>query len=285
LFPLVSGFNTLKPDEQMTDSENPTAKPVPGDVSAKPASNLSELAIILGARPDMADREEYLFFLTASIVFLLGGLAFLGYIYLDPVRERLYQIVLDRERIRAVMNGAGSWAPFLFIMMQAVQVVLMLWPVPLEIAGGFLFGLPLGLLYSALGLALGSLVAFLLGRWLEHKLVRRLKPETMQRFRRLIKREGTLAAFIIFVIPGAPKDFLCYFLGATRLSLPFFLVVATLLRLPSTLLFTLQGAEVYKGHYGITLGLVALYLGLALILFRKREALYRWVGQWHLEQD
>jgi len=265
--------------------ERPTANPATGEVTKKHNHTLSELALYLGARPDMADRNEYLFFLTASMVFVLGVLAFLGYIYLDPVRERLYQIVLDRERIRAVMNGAGSWAPFLFIMMQAVQVVLMLWPVPLEIAGGFLFGLPLGLLYSALGLALGSLVAFLLGRWLEHKLVRRLKPETMQRFRRLIKREGTLAAFIIFVIPGAPKDFLCYFLGATRLSLPFFLVAATLLRLPSTLLFTLQGAEVYKGHYGITLGLVALYLGLAFILFRKREALYRWVGQWHLEQD
>jgi uncharacterized membrane protein YdjX (TVP38/TMEM64 family) len=233
----------------------------------------------------MADRNEYLFFLTASIVFLLGMVALLGYIYLDPVRERLYQIILDRERIRAVMNGAGSWAPFLFILVQAVQVVLMIWPVPLEIAGGFLFGLSWGLLYSAVGLALGSMVAFLLGRWLERKLVTRLRPETMQRFRRLIKREGTLAAFLIFLVPGIPKDFVCYFLGATRLSLPFFLVVSILLRLPSTLLFTLQGSEVYRGHYAVTLGLVILYLGLALILLRRREALYRWVSQWHLDEE
>jgi uncharacterized membrane protein YdjX (TVP38/TMEM64 family) len=265
--------------------ERPTANPATADAPAKHNHALSELALYLGARPDMPDRNEYLFFLTASIVFVLGVLAFLGYIYLDPVRERLYQIILDRERIRAVMNGAGSWAPFLFILAEAFQVVMMLWPVPLEIAGGFLFGLPLGLFYSMLGLALGSLVAFLLGRWLERKFISRLKPETTRRFRRLIKREGTLAAFLVFVIPGAPKDFICYFLGATRLSLPFFLVATTLLRLPGNLIFTLQGAEVYKGHYGVTLGLVALYLGLAFILFRKREALYRWVGQWHLEQD
>jgi uncharacterized membrane protein YdjX (TVP38/TMEM64 family) len=254
-------------------------------VSTKPEHGLSDLAIYLGARPDMADRDEYLFFLTAFIVFLLGILAFLGYIYLDPIRKRLYQIALDRERIRAVMNGAGSWAPFLFIMVQAVQVVLMVWPVPMEISGGFLFGLPLGLLYSATGLAFGSMMAFLLGRWLERKFLTRMHPEKMKRIRRLIKREGTLAAFLIFLIPGFPKDFVCYFLGATRLSLPFFLVVSILLRLPSTLLFTLQGAEVYQGHYGITLGLVALYLGLAFWLFRKREALYHWVGQWHLEED
>ncbi len=52
----------------------------------------------LAARPDMADRGEYLILLSASSVFLLGMLAFLGYIYLDPVRERLYQAVLNKER-------------------------------------------------------------------------------------------------------------------------------------------------------------------------------------------
>jgi uncharacterized membrane protein YdjX (TVP38/TMEM64 family) len=251
----------------------------------KPEHGMSDLAIYFGAKPDMADRDEYVFFLAASIVFLLGILAFLGYIYLDPLRERLYQVILDRERIRAIMNGAGSWAPFLFIMVQAVQVVLMIWPVPMEIAGGFLFGLPLGLLYSVMGLALGSMVAFLLGRWLESKFITRIQPENMKRIRRLIKREGTLAALLIFLIPGFPKDFVCYFLGATRLSLAFFLVISVLLRLPSTVLFTLQGAQVYQGHYAITLGLVALYLGLAFLLFRKREALYHWVSRWHLEED
>lgn len=267
------------------DPGRQTDNPAATTVSTKSEPGLSDLAIYLGARPDMADRDEYLFFLTASIVFLLGMLAFLGYIYLDPVRQRLYQAVLDRERIRAVMNAAGSWAPYLFIMVQAVQVVLMIWPVPMEIAGGFLFGLPWGVLYSATGLALGSMVAFLLGRWLERKFITRIHPDNTKRLRRLIKREGTLAAFLIFLIPGFPKDFVCYFLGATRLSLPFFVMVSILLRLPSTLLFTLQGAQVYQGHYGITLGLVALYVGLAFLLFRKREALYRWVSRWHLEED
>lgn len=262
-----------------------TDNPATTTIITKPEPGLSDLAIYLGARPDMADRDEYLFFLTVSSVFLLGILAFLGYIYLDPLRERLYQVILDRERIRAVMNRAGSWAPCLFILVQVVQVVLIVWPVPMEIAGGFLFGLPMGLLYSATGLALGSMSAFLLGRWLKGKFATRMHPENMKRIRRLIEREGTLAAFLIFLIPGCPKDFVCYFLGATRLSLPFFLVASVLLRLPGTLLFTLQGAQVYQGHYGITLGLVALYGGLAFLLFRKREGLYRWVSRWRLEED
>jgi len=269
----------MEPPRSADSPEAIAASPPPGHY-------LTHLATHLGARPDMPDRAEYLFFLTASIVFLLGMLALLGYIYLDPVRERLFQVVLDRERIGAVMQAAGSWGPVLFIMVMALQVLTIFWPVPLEIAGGFLFGLPLGLVYSTLGLALGSMLAFGLGRWLEKRLVTRLvHPHTMKSIRKLMKREGTLTAFLVFLIPGVPKDFACYFLGLTRMSLAFFLVGATLARLPGTLLLTLEGAQVYKGHYAITLGLAALYIGLALLLYRHREALYEWVGRWHPEED
>lgn len=252
----------------------------------RPEPKVSELSELLGARPDMADRAEYLFFLAASMVFLLGILAFLGYIYLDPLQERLYHLVLNKERIRAVMNGAGSLGPLLFIMFQAFQVVIMIWPVPLEIAGGFMFGLPLGLLYSTLGLALGSVLAFMLAHWLEKRLVSRVvSPERLKRFRKLMKREGTLTAFFIFLVPGVPKDFVCYLLGLTRMNLVFFLVAVTLARLPNTILLSLQGAEVFKGHYGVTLGLMGLNAGLAYLFYRRREAIYQWLSQWHLEED
>ena len=47
------------------------------------------MAADLVARPDRPDRAEYLFFITGPCIFLLGMLAFLGYIYLVPRRERL----------------------------------------------------------------------------------------------------------------------------------------------------------------------------------------------------
>ena len=212
--------------------------------------------------------------------------AFLGYIYLNPIRVEFHQLVLERERIRTVIQAAGSWGPLLYIMAQALQVVTIFWPVPLEIAGGFLFGLPLGLLYSILGLALGSMLAFLLGRWLEKKFVARLvHPHTMKHLRNLMKREGSLTAFLLFLIPGIPKDFVCYFLGLTRMSLAFFMVGATVARLPGTVLLSMEGAQVYKGHYAVTLGLAALYIGLAFLLYRHREALYEWVDRWHPAED
>ncbi|MCK9377481.1 MAG: VTT domain-containing protein [Syntrophobacterales bacterium] len=265
---------------------NPINSPETGAAAPEAESFLSEMGAWLGARPGMADRAEYLFFLSASLIFLLGILALVGYIYLDPVRERLYEAVLNRDRLRAVIDRTGSWGPLLFILVQAVQVILPFWSVPMEIAGGFLFGLPLGLLYSMAGRTLGALLAFMLARWLEKRFVVRLvSAGRLKRFRKVMKQGGSLAAFFFLLIPGIPKDFIYYLLGLTRMSVIFFLVATALARFPGTLLFTLEGAEVYKGHYSVILGLLALYVGLAFLLYRHRESLYRWVSRWYPEED
>ena len=104
----------------------------------------------------MPNRKEYLCFLTASVVFILGTLGFLGYIYLEPLRRNLALAVLEPERLRAALELSGPWAPLAFIVLQALDAVILVWSLPLEVAGGFLFGLPLGVLYSALGHALGT---------------------------------------------------------------------------------------------------------------------------------
>jgi uncharacterized membrane protein YdjX (TVP38/TMEM64 family) len=255
-------------------------------VSSPPPERLALLAAFLGARPDMPDLREYLLFLAASILVLVGTLSFLGYIVLEPYRQSFYQMLLQPEKLRAALNYLGYWAPIFFIVFAAAQVILMIWPAPMELVGGYVFGPSWGLLYSALGIALGSMLAFLLGRWLERKYIsRQVGPDNMRLVRNLMKREGALAAFLIFLLPGVPKDFLCYMFGMTRMPLTFFLVVTTLARLPGTFLFTFQGAEIYAGHYVVILVLLALYAGVAFVLYRNRQAVYQWVSRWHPEEE
>jgi len=135
------------------------------------------------------------------------------------------------------------------------------------------------------GLTLGAVVAFLLGRWLEKTYLRRIvDPVKLKRFRTLMKREGALAAFLIFLIPGVPKDFVSYALGFTPLSLKFFVVAAAIFRLPSTFLLTLQGAEAAKGNYWVSLGLLGCNYLLAVLIYRYREYLYQWIKAWNLEE-
>jgi uncharacterized membrane protein YdjX (TVP38/TMEM64 family) len=243
------------------------------------------IAAYLGIGPSMANRREYLIFLAAFLLVSLGILSLLGSIYLWPLLKPYYAIIADPEKISGIFRAAGDWAPFVYILLEVGQVLTMFWPVPLEIAGGFLFGLPLGLVYSMIGLTAGAVLAFLLGRWLERTYLRRIiDPAKLQAFQKLMKQEGALAAFIIFLVPAVPKDFVSYALGFTTLSLKFFVVAVAIFRLPSTFLLTLQGAEVAKGHYWLSVGLLGFNYVLAVLIYRYREYMYQWIKAWHLDE-
>jgi uncharacterized membrane protein YdjX (TVP38/TMEM64 family) len=239
----------------------------------------------LGVGPSMANRKEYLAFLAASLLVCLGILSVLGSIYLWPLLKPYYAFIADKEKISVLFRAAGDWAPIAYILLEVAQVLTMFWPVPLELAGGFLFGLSWGLVYSMVGLTAGAVLAFLLGRWLERTYLSRIiDPGKLQGFRKIMKREGALAAFIIFLVPGVPKDFVSYALGFTTLSLKFFVVAVAIFRLPSTFLLTLQGAEAAKGHYWLSVGLIGGNYVLAVLIYRYREYLYQWIKAWHLEE-
>jgi uncharacterized membrane protein YdjX (TVP38/TMEM64 family) len=192
----------------------------------------------------------------------------------------------DKEKIAALVLSMGSWGPVVFILVQAAQVLLVFIPVPVEAVGGFLFGLPLGILYSTIGLGLGSMAAFSLGRWLEqHWLSGVVPPQQLRRFRMLMRRQGILTAFIIFLIPGAPKDLFCYLLGLTRMSWHYYLMVVTIARLPSTIMSALQGSQAQKGNYYLTVVLWVFSLGIATLSYKYRENLYQWISRWHQEEE
>ena len=193
-----------------------------------------------------------------------------------------YEVFTDKEQIKQLLKTTGPLAPLIFILVQTLQVVIA--PIPWEATGfigGFLFGVPLGMLYSTIGLTLGSTLAFLLGRWLEvHFVARIVKPETLKRFDFLMEHQGALVAFFLFIIPGFPKDYLCFILGLSQMPLKLFLLLSTVGRLPGTLMLTLQGAKVYEGDYLFSAILIILCLLLGGALYYYRETLYSWLERW-----
>lgn len=201
-----------------------------------------------------------------------------------------YEFLTDKDRVKAAIKSAGPLAPLVFIILQTFQVILA--PIPGEATGfigGYLFGVPLGLLYSTLGLTLGSTAAFLLGHWLGKRFVTRVvSPAAMQRFDFLMERQGAIVAFIFFLIPGFPKDYLSFILGLSPMDLRVFLVVCILGRLPGTLMLTMQGAQIYKGNYWASLILLGFCVVLAALTYYFRETLYRWIRRlemWHRQGE
>jgi uncharacterized membrane protein YdjX (TVP38/TMEM64 family) len=153
-------------------------------------------------------------------------------------------------------------------------------PIPGELTGflgGFVFGQWAGLAYSMIGLTVGSLFAFTVGRWLGVAFVQRLvKPAVWARLGFVVEAEGSILCFLIYLIPGLPKDLLCYLFGLSPMPFWVFAVTSTLGRLPGTWVLSAEGAKTASGRYvemALLIGIVAavsvpLYAWRHLILAR-----------------
>jgi uncharacterized membrane protein YdjX (TVP38/TMEM64 family) len=215
----------------------------------------------------------------------------LAVLLLSPsIREEMRRwlaLITDREWIRATVESYGWAAPLVFIGVQIAQVVAA--PIPGEATGfigGYVFGTLPGFIYSSVSLGVGSLINFGIGRFLGERFVRRLIPrEKFKHIDRIVNRQGIIAVFLMFIIPGFPKDYLSLALGMTTLPIKVFAVLAFIGRMPGTLMLSLQGASVYDRNYFLVAVLGAACLMLVLAAYRWREPLYRWIEKMNLPRN
>lgn len=204
-----------------------------------------------------------------------------------PAYRFLVRLYVDKKFLKATLHQWGILAPIIFILLQALQVVLS--PIPGEATGffgGYLFGEWLGLIYSSIGLTLGSVVAFGIGRWLGEHYVRNLvSKETWNRLGFIVEAEGAILCFIIYVIPGLPKDIVCYLFGISPMPLWVFALVSGIGRLPGTWVLSAQGAHVATGDYSHVILISAIFAAIALPLYYYRHRLVGWWRGRSAEQD
>jgi uncharacterized membrane protein YdjX (TVP38/TMEM64 family) len=216
-------------------------------------------------------------FVTASLYFYFST-------HPSIVKYRdLVQFYSSKKEVGAFVNRFGAYAPLAFIVIQSLQVVLA--PIPGEatgILGGYLFGTGLGFLYSTMGLTLGSILAFGLGRWLGLPLVRRLVSEKVyHRFDFISRTGGELVTLVCFLIPGFPKDYLCFLLGVSPLQFGVFLVICAFGRMPGTWLLSIQGAKVRNAQYTEFVIYLLVAAAAAVLAYIYRDAIFRWMHRRH----
>ena len=213
-------------------------------------------------------------------------LVVVGYLYRIPLWEKVsvyYDIFTDREQTKAFIASFGTGAPVVFILIQILQVLLA--PFPGEATGfigGFLFGATKGFLYSSIGLTVGSLINFIIGRFLGKRFVRKLiPPAQLERMDNLVRHQGVIVLFGLFVFPGFPKDYLCLFLGLSAIPLKIFILLTAIGRMPGTLMLSLQGSYIFEQSYGWFALIVSVCLVLIFLAYRYREGLYRWIEKFN----
>jgi uncharacterized membrane protein YdjX (TVP38/TMEM64 family) len=162
----------------------------------------------------------------------------------------LYTFFADKNKIITFIHSY-PYDEVVFIALQILQVVAA--PIPGEVTGligGYIYGPVLGTIYSTIGLTVGSWLAFVLARFFGLPLVEKaVKPEVIQKYDYFLEHRGLFVTFLLFLIPGFPKDYLCFIMGLSHMITWHFLVISTVGRILGTILLSISGSCARNDQY------------------------------------
>lgn len=206
------------------------------------------------------------------VCLILLALVLIGVRWGKPIVD----LVADPESFREWIDERGVWAPVVMVAVVALQILVALIPgEPFEFAAGYAFGAWQGMLLCMIGSFVGGCLAMLLARRYGMKLMRALFPKHDIANLEIFKKPErlTLLTFLLFLIPGTPKDILVYALGLTPMGVIKGIGLTCLARIPSILTSTLSGHALGEEQYlaaVIIYGLTGLASLVAVLIYRKR---------------
>lgn len=176
------------------------------------------------------------------LIFIIAA----GYEYYHSYAEAFK----DPNKIKKTVLSYGKYSVFAFILMQITQVIAFFIPGEvIQIAGGYIYGTILGGTISLFGITLGSIIVFgisyLLGKSLIKKLISKKQFDFFDRL--LNSGRINFVVFLLYLIPGIPKDVLAYICGIANISFKNFIIYSTLGRIPGIFISAYFGAGLWSG--------------------------------------
>lgn len=240
---------------------------------AKPRQRAREIApVFRPAYPSTLTNQ-------AKAWLLLGGLlalALLTWLLRDSLAE-WGAILSDQAFVSSYIQSYGALAPLVLAALQLLQVIVAFIPGHVfVIAGGYIYGLPLGLLFNITCVVAASQLGFLLARWAGRPLVHRLADRaTIEKWETIAEERGFLFFTIVFVLPVFPTDLMNFVAGLTGISSRKFLAANFLGRLPSVVVLTLIGSHGLELSntvwFLLALGVTAVYLSGRFAILRIEQ--------------
>jgi len=183
----------------------------------------------------------------------------------------------NRQQVIETRRAGGLTGPLLCIAIQFVQVVIFFIPGEItQFAAGYVFGAWLGYLYSVIGIMLGSAFNFYFARVFGRPALEKfIRPATLDKIDAALNNaKGKSALFLLFLLPGLPKDAMSYAAGLSSMGLVEFVVISGLGRTPAMVLSILLGSQAYQKDYRrmiITAVASGLAVGAYFLYERRRK--------------
>ena len=164
-----------------------------------------------------------------------------------------------------------------------VQIFLPILPgEPVEILAGMSYGAIGGLIIVFLGAFVSSFIIFFavrkFGRNFIYAFVSKEKIEKIEQSKIFSnQRRLDLILFVLFLIPGTPKDLLVYIGGLLPIKPMKFLLISTFARFPSIVSSTIAGSNLIAGNWAVVIAtylITFLIAALIIYMFNKNEKVY-----------
>ena len=208
-----------------------------------------------------------------SIISLIVLLIFFGIIGWFIGRPML-EFVSEPVKFRQWVESHGIISDIAFIGMTVLQVIVALIPgEPLEMGAGYAFGALKGTLLCVIGNIIGGCLIFLFVRTWGIRFVELFYPREKILSLKFLqdKRKLNVLLYVVFLMPGTPKDLLSYFAGLTDISWGSWLFITSIARLPSILTSTLTGGALGEQKYILAIvafGITAILSGIGLLVYK-----------------
>jgi len=210
--------------------------------------------------------------LAFRILILLAFIILSTYLF---IHYDIYVYFASQQKAIALINSFHPYDELAFIGLQILQVVAA--PIPGEVTGligGYVYGTFLGTVYSTIGLTIGSWIAFALARFFGLPLVERVvKPAIIEQYDHFLEHRGLFVSIILFLIPGFPKDYLCYIMGASHMKTWHFLGISTAGRLLGTILLSVSGSCARNNQYTVLLIIAGISCIFVIVAYFYRDKL------------
>ena len=180
-----------------------------------------------------------------------------------------------QQSFKAKVASLGMVGWLLILCIQIMQIVIAFIPgEPVEILAGALYGGGGGLFLCLFGSTVASSGIFLLSKRFGAPFVAKLfKAGKLDEFTFLkdAKKLETIV-FILFLIPGTPKDMLTYVVGTSSMKIMKFLAISTFARIPTIISSTFIGSTMRQGEWEMAAFIFVLTAvsGIAGIKYQER---------------
>lgn len=204
------------------------------------------------------------------LVILVGLPLYVWFFHQDLLRQ-----FSDIDEVKAFFSQYQTASILVYIGLQMIQIIISLIPgQALQFAAGLLYGFWAGLLISLVGAVAGTIVTYYLSKFLGKDALHVLfgKRHIDEYLEKINSKRGFILVFLIYLIPGVPKDLCSYAAGLSNMKLKPFLILSTAGRSPGIMGSLLIGTQLGEGNYTfvIVIGIIAAVLFLLGIIYHSR---------------